>query len=220
MNRIFKILFFLCSLSAFGQIEENKNPLDFVPENYILYDTIYGDLNKDGIDDCILIIKGTDKEYVVTNRFDEQVDRNRRGIIVLFKKNNSYELTLRNYDCFDSENEDGGVYFPPQLSIDVKRGNLYVKFGHGRYGSWQYTFRYQNSDFELIGYDSSNGGAVIESETSINFLSKKKLSRVNTNTEAQGGDEIYEETWEDIKVKELIKLSEIKDFNELDMSVF
>ena len=202
------------------EIETNQNPTDFLPEGYIIVDTIIGDLNKDGIDDWALLIKGTNKVNVVINRFDEEVDRNRRGLVVLFKENNSYTLALRNTDCFSSENEDGGVYFPPQLSIEINRGNLFVKYGHGRYGHWQYTFRYQNSDFELIGYDASSGGAVIESETSINFLSKKKLRRVNTNEEAQGGDEVFEDTWKDIEVNELVKLSEIKDFDELNMSVY
>jgi hypothetical protein len=220
MNQLFTLLISALTLSCLGQVDKVSNPLDFLPEGYILFDTIYGDLNKDGIDDCLLIIKGTDKENIVINRFDEEVDRNRRGILVLLKKKDSYQLAIKNYACFASENEDGGVYFPPQLSIEINKGNLYVQYGHGRYGHWQYTFRYQNSDFELIGYDISNGGAVIDSETSINFLSKKKLKKVNTNFDAEGGDEVYEETWENIEISELIKLSEIEDFFELDMRVY
>ena len=68
----------------------------------------------------------------------------------------------------------------------------------------------------MIGYDESNGGAVVSSELSINFL-KKKLTRENINEDSQGGDEIFEETWENIEIDHLIKLSEIKDIDELDM---
>ncbi len=217
-NKLLLLLFMIITFATFGQVDNNLDLSNFLTNDQILFDTVYGDLNKDGIDDNVLITKGTDEEFIVTNRFDEVVDRNRRGIIILLKKNSTYEVALRNDSCFSSENEDGGIYFPPQLSLSIDNGNLYVKYGHGRYGLWQYSFKYQNSDFELIGYDSSYGGAVIESEISINFLTKKKLNRVNTNANAQGDDEIYEETWEDIEIKELIKLSEIKDFDELNMS--
>ena len=52
---------------------------------------------------------------------------------------------------------------------------------------------------------------------SINFLTKKKLTRENTNEDSQGGDEIFKETWENIEIDYLIKLSDIKDIDELDM---
>jgi hypothetical protein len=35
------------------------------------------------------------------------------------------------------------------------------------------------------------------------------------NQEAEGGDEVFEETWSNIEVKKLLKLSEISDFDEL-----
>ena len=199
---------------------QNKKPEDFVPKGYVILEKEYGDLNNDGTDDCILIIKATDKKGWVINSFGEKVDPNRRGIIVLFKKNNSYELASKNYSCFVSENEEGGVYFPSELYVEVKKGKLYVNFAHGRYGYWGYTFRYQNSDFELIGYDSSaSRGPVIYKETSINFLTKKKLTREDINWEKtmESGDEVFKETWEKVKVNKLIRLSEIKDFNDLDM---
>lgn len=206
--------------TVFGQVETKQNLSDFLPKGYVIFEKINGDLNKDGTEDLVIIVKGTNKENIVINQFDEKVDHNRRGIIVLFNKKDHYESVLKNYDCFSSENEDGGVYFPPELSIEIKNDNLYAHYAHGRYGYWQFTFRYQNSDFELIGYDESNGGAVIESEKSINFLTKKKQVKVNTNENAEGGDEVFKETWGKIIVNRLIKLSEIKDFYELDMSVY
>lgn len=193
---------------------------DFLPNGYVVFDKIYGDLNKDGKSDCVLLIKGTNKDNFVKNQFDEIVDRNRRGIIILFKKNDHYEVAIKNYDCFASENEDGGVYYPPEMSIKCSKGNLYVHYSHGRYGHWKYTFKNRNSDFELIGYDESNGGIVIDSELSINFLTKKKQKKVNTNENAEGGDEVFTETWENIKVDRLVKLSEIKDFSEPFISVY
>ena len=200
-------------------IEGKKNLTDFLPKGFVIFQKITGDLNKDGLEDCVLIIKGTDKNQIISHEYHGQLDRNRRGIIVLFNKGGQFELAVTNYDCFSSENEDGGVYFPPELSVKIKNGNLFIHYAHGRYGYWKYNFRYQNSDFELIGYEASNGGAVTTSATSINFLSKKKQERVNTNENAKGGDEVFEETWEKINVSRLIKLSEIKDFDNFDMNL-
>ena len=154
---------------------QSKEPNDFIPKGYIEFEKHFGDLNKDGQNDCVIIIKKTDKSNIVINRFDKKVDRNRRGIIVLIKNESGYQLTDRNYDCFSSENEDGGVYYPPELWIEFEKGNLIVQYGHGRYGFWRYIFRLQDSNFKLIGYDSSNNrGPLIEVKTSINFLTKKK----------------------------------------------
>ena len=138
---------------------------------------------------------------------------------MLLNNQNKYQLSVSNLDCFSSENEDGGVYFAPELSLEIRKGNLYVKYGHGRYGSWSYTLRFQGSDLELIGYDSSNGGPVIESETSINFLTKKKLEKVNTNENATGGDEVFEDKWSTIKIDRLFLLSNIKDFDDLQVKM-
>jgi hypothetical protein len=208
--------FFL--LTILGCKAQDKEPSDFIPKGYAEFEKYFGDLNKDGWDDCVLIIKKTDTANIVTNRFDKKVDRNRRGIVVLFKKEKGYELADKNYSCFSSENEDGGVYFPPELWIKIENEKLYIHYGHGRYGYWEYTFRYQNSNFELIGYDSSsNNGPVTNTETSINFLTKKKLIKEHTNENVEDGDETLKETWNKIKIENLIKLSEIKDFDELDM---
>jgi len=217
MKKIILILpFFL--LTILGCKPQNNQPSNFIPKGYAEFEKYFGDLNKDGLEDCVLIIKKSDTANIVTNRFDKKVDRNRRGIVVLFKNEKGYELADKNYNCFSSENEDGGVYFPPELWIKIENEKLYIHYGHGRYGYWKYTFRYQNSNFELIGYDlSSNRGPITMTETSINFLTKRKLVKENTNEDAEGGDEIFKETWNNIEIDNLIKLSEIKDFDELDM---
>ncbi|WP_343705016.1 hypothetical protein [Flavobacterium sp.] len=200
-------------------IEIKKDISDFIPKNYVPFDTIKGDFNKDGLEDCILIIKGTDKSKIVTDEYRGELDRNRRGIIALLNKNGGYELAVKNYDCFSSENEDGGVYYAPELDFEIKDGKLYINYAHGRYGYWNYTFRYQNNDLELIGYDSSeNHGPIVLYKTSINFLTKTKIESENINRNVEDSEEVFEKTEMKIKRSKLIKLSEIKDFDELDIS--
>jgi len=220
MKSLLTIVTITFATRVFSQAQQNQSPSDFLPKGYVIFEKINGDLNKDGVADCVLIIKGTDTSKIVTDEYRGKLDRNRRGIIVLFSKNGHYELAVKNYDCFSSENEDGGVYYAPELSIDISKGNLLVSYEHGRYGYWVYTFRYRNSDFDLIGYDlSSDRGPIIEHMVSINFLTHKKEEKVNTNEEAEaGGEEVFKVTRKDIKTTNLIKLSKIKDFDELDMT--
>ncbi|MGC4235050.1 MAG: hypothetical protein QM594_18910 [Niabella sp.] len=191
-----------------------QKPSDFLPAGYKIAGKVQGDLNNDGRKDLVLIIKRTDKNNIVTDRFGKKADRNRRGIIALIQQKDGYRLASKNYNCFSSENEDGGVYFPPELMVYIKKGNLYIHYAHGRYGYWKYTFRYQNSDLEMIGYDESgNSGPVVNRYTSVNFLTKKKLEKQNINRNAKGGDEVFEETWENIEVERLDRLSEIRSFD-------
>jgi len=220
MNKFLRI--FSLSILVIGNCYAQKSELsDFIPKGYVLFEKYFGDLNKDGLDDCVLVIKKKDENNLVINRFDKKVDRNRRGIIILLKNGNDYQLADKNHECFSSENEDGGVYFPPDLWIEFQRGNLIVSYSHGRYGFWKYIFRFQDSNFKLIGFDSSsNRGPIVNSETSINFLTKRKLVRENTNENDEGGDETFEENWTTIELENLIKLSEIKDFDELYMYAY
>jgi len=212
-------MIFIALLGYLNTTAQNNDAIDLVPEGYFVFEQILGDLNKDGVEDCILLIKGTEKKNIVVNRFDDVVDRNRRGVMVFFYKNGQYELVSKNLACFESENEDGGVYFPPQLSIYTKDNKLFVDYTHGRYGYWHYTFRYTLNDFELIGFDStSTFGPIIQTVTSINFLTKRKLTRKNLNQfEEDEYEEDFEDTWENITIDNPIKLSEIKDFAELNL---
>ena len=218
MRQLLILLVAFFTTTLLGQTKQENELSNFVPKGFVISEKISGDLNKDGVADFVLIIKGTDKSKIIKDHYSEESDRNRRGIVILFNKNNHYELAAKNYDCFSSENEDGGVYFAPELSIDINKGNLCIHYGHGRYGYCSYSFRFQNSDFELIGYDSSDdSGPIVNRETSVNFLSKKKRIKENINENAaEEGDEVFKETWEKIQVDKLVKLSDIKDFDELD----
>jgi hypothetical protein len=188
-----------------------------VPKGYRIVERIGGDLNMDGIPDSILVVKATAKEKLEHNSDGKLVDRNRRGLIVFLRTNGQFKKVIENLQCFSSENEDGGVYFAPELSVEISRNRLYVHYAHGRYGYWKYTFRFKGSDFELIGYDASNNnGPRTDRQVSINFLTKKRLERTNTNTSAEGGDEVFEDKWTDISLEGLAKLSQVEDFDTLE----
>lgn len=199
--------------------DEKKIPTDFVPKGFVVFDTIEGDLNNDGRKDYVMIIKGTEKDKIITHEYRGKLDRNRRGIIVLFKtEDHSYIKAVENKSCFSSENEEGGVYYAPEMEVSVEKNNLYINYMHGRYGYWTYTFKYRNNDFQLIGYDASdNRGPVVQTQTSVNFLTDKKQFKDNINKDQESdGDEVFKETWTTIDRQKPIPLSEIKDFDSLD----
>lgn len=196
----------------------------FIPKSYVLFEAVEGDLNKDGKADTALIVKATDPSKWVTDENRGKLDRNRRGIIILLnqstkQKPNQYTKYLQNLDCFSSENEEGGVYFAPELWVEIKKGLLDIHYAHGRYGYWRYLFRLQDQDMRLIGYDDSNNfGPYIKSETSINFLTGRKVERKNINEEIDDRDPKFKETWQSFDL-EAIYLSKIKDFDEIDFGI-
>lgn len=153
----------------------------YIPKNYELFEALQGDLNQDAKNDVVLIVKATDPKAWVHDEYRGDLDRNRRGILVLVNKNGAYQKVLQNLSLFSSENEDGGVYFAPELAPSVEKGNLKIHYAHGRYGYWTYTFRLEGNDMRLIGYDdSSNHGPYIDNETSINFLTQKNLCGITS----------------------------------------
>ena len=205
-------------------VADKQRITDFIPKGYKLFEKISGDLNKDGLDDCVLIIKATRKDGFERDYEGKLIDRNRRGIIVLFSEEKGYKVAVKNYNCFSSENEDGGNYFSPELGVIIKDSKLYLHYYHGRYGYWEYCFRYQNSDFMLIGYEASHDrGPVILFKTSINFLTgveydDENINAYNFNADSDDDseiDEVFKRTVVKLKKKPFMKLSEIEDFDEL-----
>ena len=205
-------------------VADQQQITDFIPKGYKLFEKISGDLNKDGLEDCVLIIKATRKDGFERDYEGKLIDRNRRGIIVLFSEEKGYKVAVKNYNCFSSENEDGGNYFSPELGVIIKDSKLYLHYYHGRYGYWEYCFRYQNPDFMLIGYEASHDrGPVVLFKTSINFLTgveydDENINAYNFNADSDDDseiDEVFKRTVVKLKKKPLMKLSEIEDFDEL-----
>lgn len=188
----------------------------YIPAKYTLFEAIQGDLNKDGQKDVVLIVKATDPKQWVHDEYRRELDRNRRGIIVLLNKKGTYQKVLENLSVFASENEEGGVYFAPELVPSIEKGLLKLHYAHGRYGYWSYGFRLDDHDMRLIGYDSSdNFGPYVNSETSINFLTGKKLVRENLN-EDPDSDPRFKERWTKVHITP-IYLGEIQDIDELSV---
>ncbi|MEF1170730.1 MULTISPECIES: hypothetical protein [Vibrio harveyi group] len=207
-------LLFGANVLAQEKIDLDSSYREIVPNGHTIIEAIHGDLNGDSRDDIVLMIQGTDQNKIVTDELRGRLDLNRRGIIVALRGNDNYDVVVENDNCFFSDDEDGGVYMVPDILMSITKGNLYIDFLHGRYGYWSYNFRYQDSDLELIGYDASdNRGPRVEVVTSINYLTKKMLTKENIN-ELDDDDPIFKEMWSTFVLEHRFKLSQISDFTE------
>lgn len=166
-----------------NKIQDPESFKKYIPENWSLLQHATGDLNKDGIDDLVLIIQSDQalKLDESDDRYFEDFPIYQRSMIIMF--GNEDRLTLRplvKNDAFIIHSEDPNMEDPFQ-GVSIERNNLVLKFGvFMSAGSWtvsstSYVFRYQNGDFALIGADASefHRGSGESVEFSINFLTKK-----------------------------------------------
>lgn len=107
----------------------------FMFDDYRVMEVVQGSLTDQKREDLVLLVKATDSEGFQPDQWNKNiVDKNRRGLVIFLKTDNGYQKILENKDFLASENEDGGVYFPPELTINLDKGLLYFNYSHGRYG--------------------------------------------------------------------------------------
>ena len=193
-------LFLIYSTYIFGEDfpQKAKTVNDFIPKGWKKILTTNGDLNKDKLEDTVIVIEKEDKKNIKKNDGfgSEELNLNPRILLVLFKqKDGTYILASKNDKGFiKSEGNDNNPALMDTLDdIIIKNNVLKIVFNYFMSaGSWWtstnvYIFRFQNNVFELIGYESNaymrNTGE--EEGTSINFSTNK--AKITT------GGNIFEE---------------------------
>ena len=194
------LLFLISSIYVFGENfpQKAKTVNDFIPKGWKKILTTNGDLNKDKLEDTVIVIEKEDKKNIKKNDGfgPEELNLNPRILLVLFKqKDGTYILASKNDKGFiKSEGNDNNPALMDTLDdIIIKNNILRINFSYFlSAGSWWtstnvYIFRFQNNVFELIGYESNaymrNTGE--EEGTSINFSTNK--AKITT------GGNIFEE---------------------------
>lgn len=125
----------------------------------------------------LIFVKGNFPQYFEKDNFDSTItyNRNPRGVLLVKKTDFSYEVITQNLDFLDSGEEDGGVYFAPELSIGISQKKLTIHYSHGRYGYYGYEYSFNGNDFIVTNYylnASSSGIAEDVTRFSINFIDK------------------------------------------------
>ena len=219
------LLFLISSIYVFGENfpQKAKTVNDFIPKGWKKILTTNGDLNKDKLEDTVIVIEKEDKKNIKKNDGfgPEELNLNPRILLVLFKqKDGTYILASKNDKGFiKSEGNDNNPALMDTLDdIIIKNNVLKIVFNYFMSaGSWWtstnvYIFRFQNNVFELIGYESNaymrNTGE--EEGTSINFSTNK--AKITT------GGNIFEEKennpkdeWRNVKFKKKYILDEMTE---------
>lgn len=182
--------------------------LSLIPEGWDIRENDEGilelqqaDLNKDGVNDLVLVIE-KDKS---TNEVPE-----RALMIAMANKNHGYLESIIGYNTI-LKSDEGGVWGDPFASVSVDNGVVILNHYGGSNWRWYstYKFRFQDDDMYLIG---ATIGSYFTGNTT-----KENADEIDYNLST--GDYIQKKTDEDgnrksIKenrgIRELIKL---KDFN-------
>lgn len=160
---------------------QRQNITDLVPAGWKVFDSAYGDLNKDGIKDAAIILQYKDSVLLV-NSSEDTVLTQPRILLLLFKNvsNNGFSL-IEQSNSFILKH-DNPIMDDPYQDISIEKGILKIDF-HLFYnmGSWYstsstYKFRFDGKAFVLIGADLSTiHRATLDYEDySYNFLTKKR----------------------------------------------
>ncbi|WP_373077533.1 hypothetical protein [Fusobacterium nucleatum] len=193
-------LFLISSIYIFGENfpQKAKTVNDFIPKGWKEILTTNGDLNRDKLEDTVIVIEKEDKKNIKKNDGfgPEELNLNPRILLVLFKqKDGTYILASKNDKGFikSEGNDDNPALMDTLDDIIIKNNVLKIVFNYFMSaGSWWtstnvYIFRFQNNVLELIGYESNaymrNTGE--EEGTSINFSTNK--AKITT------GGNIFEE---------------------------
>lgn len=158
----------------------------FVPKGWRLEYSQRGDLNTDGRDDLLMVLRMHEPKNVVHNEGlgQDQFDTNPRILAAAFASDTGYRLQMQNHTLIprpDSPVMDDYLEGPEALKI--ARGAFSVTlFSFASAGSWStghsaYTFRHQDGCFRLIGYDDDNTqrNSGETTNTSVNFLTRKAI---------------------------------------------
>ena len=189
-KKIFFILslFLISSIYVFAENfpQKAKTVNDFIPKGWKEILATNGDLNKDKLEDIVIVIEKEDKKNIKKNDVlgPDYLNLNPRILLVLFKqKDGTYILATKNDKGFiQSENDEENPALMDTLTgINIKNNILRINFDYflsaGSYSASQaiFIFRFQNNKFELIGLDNNsfmrNSGE--QEEFSINFLTNK-----------------------------------------------
>jgi len=152
---------------------------DIIPKQYQSIKEVYGDLDKDGIQEKVVVYNMSDKEDEI-NGIDREV--------VIFKKDKGNWKIWERSTSAVGNSQDGGMMGDPFEDIEIKNGILLISQSGGSSWKWGHTdkYRYQNNNFELIGY-TSNFGKLCEYWVSVDF--NVMTGKINVSKEYEKCDE-------------------------------
>ena len=136
----------------------------FTPAGWALEQSVTGDLNADGADDLVMLLRMADAKNIVANTGgmgEDPFDTSPRILAIAFADASvGYRLALQNHSLI-ARRADPALNDPVDSSdsLSIERGavNVWLNFFMSA-GGWTmfnatFRFRYQNGRFELVGFD-------------------------------------------------------------------
>ena len=234
------LLFIVCSFNLLAENFPQKASKveDFIPKGWKKLIVEKGDLNKDKIDDVVLVIEKNDPKNfkkIEDSSSSNPVNFNPRIILVLFKdKNSKYTLVAKNdknfivspgyaseegLESLDSPDYDDNL----SKAVIIKNNTLriftladYIKAAT----STTYIFRYQNNRFELIGLDAQSILGDTEYANTRNYslnLSTKKLIIHNISEKLESNVKKEEKIEKNLNITEIYALDTMSETSGLDI---
>ena len=234
------LLFIFCSFNLLAENFPQKASKveDFIPKGWKKLIVEKGDLNKDKIDDVVLVIEKNDPKNfkkIEDSSSSNPVNFNPRIILVLFKdKNSKYTLVAKNdknfivspgyaseegLESLDSPDYDDNL----SKAVIIKNNTLriftladYIKAAT----STTYIFRYQNNRFELIGLDAQSILGDTEYANTRNYslnLSTKKLIIHNMSEKLESNVKKEEKIEKNLNITEIYALDTMSETSGVDI---
>jgi hypothetical protein len=176
-----------------------------------------GDLNGDGRDDVVLVLRAIEERNIIDARGHggpENFDTNPRILMAAFANAaGGYDLALENHTLIARTTEPSGQDpLDPngvqEGGIEIKSGTLQVTLGYfgGNMGRNTFTFRFEKAGFRLIGFDSidveRNSGTI--NDVSINYLTRRMKRSTGSIS-----DDKSKVTWKTLPQKRLLTMDQI-----------
>ena len=141
MKTSFCILSLIFSTFCFAQKE-------FQPKGSTIIETVDGDLDGDKIPEKVMVYDTKDIGEM----------GNLREIQILKKVNGKWTILEKSRNAI-LDSDSGGMMGDPYVGTTIKNGLLIINHFGGSSWKWGFTdkYRYQNGNFELIGYTSEGG---------------------------------------------------------------
>lgn len=142
----------------------SKNWKDFLPKGQKSDTITTGDLNKDGLEDLVMV-------YQPEKLLKKENSPERTLRILLKQSDGNYQLVAESKGAVAGESMNN-IYFS---GLEIKKGLLIINHDYIRGGS-VHKYRYQNGGFYLIGVESRTGDASYYSGIDYNLSTGKYIS--------------------------------------------
>ena len=211
------LLFFLAAPAFAGDAHPFS---EWIPKGWRLIAHTSGDLNRDGLEDAVLVAEKSDSANFRQNRESlgaSVINLNPRRLVILFRRPGGFDKILGRDNLLPSEHDEDVPCLADRLDgggVSIKRGNLVIELhtwlSCGSYGVKHetFTFRPEGARMRLIGYDCSefSRSSGEQADFSINYLTGRKKITKELNAFRDSKPEV---SWEKLVLQRRFYLDDI-----------